>query len=267
VPASAGTSVTVFEMTGWLVEHTYDISTLMGGGGMFWTAAMWMEMYTVTSDGNFVTIHCYRDPPYYCTGFAVGNNIVAVRLNGVPDHPEGLWASVVMSYTIGVEGTAESVYNALGPVDQLGPYANSPCTYLGDFDSEMTLGFGTSQPVVEAVVDFDMDVFNLASKGNYVTAYVELPEGYDVASVKLETVMLNGMIPAVTRCVEIEDHDEDGVPDVAFKFARNAVGLMLQVGDDIYVIVSGTLEDGTPFSGSDVIDTKAGPSKLYGKVI
>lgn len=144
IPVSAGTSVTVFEKTGSIFQHTYAISVLMGSGGTFSTNAA--EYYTVTSDGIYVTIHCWS--PEYRTGHAVGSNIVAVRLNGVPEYPEGLWASFIEEVTLGYNGIGESAENALGPASQIGPYAQSFCTYLGDQHSEIVVGF--SPPFVDS---------------------------------------------------------------------------------------------------------------------
>jgi hypothetical protein len=75
------------------------------------------------SEGDYLEIHCFR--ANWLSGDAVGNNIVAVRLDGVPDYPEGIWASRVINYTLGYNGIAASVDNALGPDTQLGLYGDS----------------------------------------------------------------------------------------------------------------------------------------------
>jgi hypothetical protein len=137
IPVSSGTSVTVFEQTGGISQYTYSVSVLMGTGGTFSTSAA--EYYTVISDGMYVIIRCWS--PRYRSGHSVGSNIVAARLNGVSGYPEGLWATSAEGYTMGYNGIAESVENALGPSDQIGPYAQSHCTYLGDQHSEIILSF------------------------------------------------------------------------------------------------------------------------------
>jgi hypothetical protein len=261
VNVSEATSVTVYEMTGWMGQETFDIYTLMHGGGMFWTVAMLEEKYTVTSDGNYLTIHCYRNPPYPCSGTGVGNNIAAVKLNGVLGYEEGIWASFIVDYTIGTEGTAESRFNALGNDTQLGPYLNSPCTYLGDYDSELVLGFSTGGvvpvPPVEASIDFDMNSFNPTSKGTWVTAYIGLPEGYSVSDIDISTVMLNDIVPA-TGPSEVKDFDHDGYLELMVKFDRKAALETMVAATDVEVTVSGSLNDGTDFLGTDNITIRTG---------
>ncbi len=141
VAVSEGVSITIYEQTGTVHSYTFDVADLMTVGGTFATVAMESEIYTISSDGTFLTIHCYRVPPSPGSGTSTGNNIVAVRLDGVVGHEDGIWASMIVNYTIGVGGIEDSLENALGPVDQIGPYGDSLCTYLGDYDSEIVLGF------------------------------------------------------------------------------------------------------------------------------
>ena len=141
VSVSEGMSITIFEQTGAVYSYTFDVDDLMTVGCTFTTIAMISETYTITSDGTYLTIHCYRVPPSPGSGTATGNNIVAVRLDGVPGFEDGIWASIIVDYTIGEGGIEDSVWNALGPADQVGPYGDSLCTYLGDYDSEIVLGF------------------------------------------------------------------------------------------------------------------------------
>ncbi len=157
---SNGTSVTVFEQTGEVYSHTFSVDELMTTGGSFTTVAMLLEEYLITSDGVFLTVHCYRDPLYPIPGTGTGNNIVAVRLDGVPGYPDGLWASVIVDYTIGTDGIEESRWNALGPSDQLGPYGDSLCTYMGDHDSELVLGF-TSQSTPPGETSLTYRIYDL----------------------------------------------------------------------------------------------------------
>jgi len=84
-------------------------------------------------------IHCFR--ANHLSGDAVGNNSAAVRLDGVLEHPEDIWASRIINYTLGYNGIEASINNALGPDTQLGPYQDRLATLLGDQSSDMTLGF------------------------------------------------------------------------------------------------------------------------------
>jgi hypothetical protein len=153
VPVSAGTSVTVWEMSGEYSVWTIGVEQLMTTGFYGWTWGH--EDYVITSDGVSLNIWCDRwwtSIPYPCEAVSTGNNIVAAQLNGVPDYPDGLWASVVVDYSLGLYGSSASIANALGPVDQLGPYRNSPCSYIGDGVSTLTLGFASPGWSFEAPV-------------------------------------------------------------------------------------------------------------------
>jgi DNA-binding beta-propeller fold protein YncE len=106
---------------------------------------------------------------------------------------------------------------------------------------------------LDATIDFDPDTLNSKSKGKWVTVYIELPVGYDVNDIDIESIMLGGVIPAETKPTGIGDYDNDVIPDLMVKFNRSAVIDLLPVGDTIYVMIYGTLGDGTPFIGTDVI--------------
>jgi hypothetical protein len=113
-----------------------------------------------------------------------------------------------------------------------------------------------------AMIHLDPSTLNLESKGKWITAYVELPEGYNVADINVSTIMLNDTVPAELRPTAIGDYDGDGVPDLMVKFDRAAVvqyildhlpaeGRFLTVT----LTITGKLNDGTPFQGSDTIKT------------
>jgi hypothetical protein len=254
IPVSSGVSVTVYEQTGEVGEYTFLEDVLMADGGTFSTLAILSENYVATSDGVYVTISCERIPPEPLEGVDTGNNIVAAKLNGVRGYPDGIWASAIVGYVIGTGGVEESIWNAIGAVDQVGPYGGSQCTYLGDYYSEITLAFVvTNADAIEATVDFDMDSFNLGSKGKWIQVYIELPAGHDVADIVISSVIVNRAVMAYEKPSEIGDHDADGIPDLMLKFDRASVASTLQVGQEVQVIVSGSLSDATQFEGADNI--------------
>ena len=263
VPAdTSGITVTIFELSEGVSEYSFTLSQLMTAGGSFKTPALYNETYTVSFDGNNITIGCYHLPPFNRTGVATGNNIVAVRMNGVSGYPSGLWASVVVSYALGYGGIAESRFNALGPADQIGPYDHYMCTFMGDYTSKIVLGFAEATPAIIATLDFDPDTVNLASKGKWVVAYIELPEGYSVEDVVVATLVLNDAVPAdLSHKTTLGDADRDGVPDLMVKFSRDALQQHLVDGPDQRVFVSGSLSDGSMFVGYDVITVIDGGAK------
>ncbi|MBU0685172.1 MAG: hypothetical protein KJ653_04910 [Candidatus Thermoplasmatota archaeon] len=259
---TSGITVTIFELSEGVSQYNFTLSQLVSTGGSFRTPALYNETYTVSSDGNNITIGCCHFPPFNRTGVSTGNNIVAVRMNGVSGHPSGLWASVVVSYSLGYGGIAESRFNALGPADQLGPYDDYLSTFMGDFTSEIVLGFAEATPAITATLDFDPDTVNLASKGKWVVAYIELPDGYNVGDVVVASLVLNDAVPAdLSHKATVGDADRDGVPDLMVKFSREALQQHLVVGPDQRVVVSGALSNGTMFASCDMIKVIDGGAK------
>ena len=260
VPVSSGASVTIWEHTGSLQEHTFLVSDIMAGAANFSTRAAISEEYSITSDGTSLAVYCYKVPPFPMEGIGTGNNIVAVRLDGVSGFPNGLYASVIVGYSVGVGGVEESRFNALGPETQLGPYMDLTYTSMGDYGSELVLGFaGTAVGAVQGTLDFDPDTLNLGSNGKWVTCLIELPDGYDVSAIVFSELTLNDVVPAdTTHKASVGDADSDGVPDLVVKFDRASVQAVLTPGPDQLVWVSGELESGDSYTASDLITVLAG---------
>lgn len=108
-----------------------------------------------------------------------------------------------------------------------------------------------------ATIDIDPNTLNLNSNGKWITAYIELPEDYDVVKIKCSKIELENTIPAAScdRSPEsvIGDYDKDNIADLMVKFDKSAVQDILEIGDEIEIIVTGELTDGTPFEGTDTI--------------
>ncbi len=116
-------------------------------------------------------------------------------------------------------------------------------------------GLGYEVQTVEATVDITPDRLNLKSKGKWITAYIELPEGYDVTSIDIGTVALEGTIPAETHPTEIGDFDNDNIPDLMIKFDRKAlIEYMDGTTGEMTLNVYGELNDGVLFEGGDNIN-------------
>jgi hypothetical protein len=115
--------------------------------------------------------------------------------------------------------------------------------------------------VVPATVDIDPDTLNLKSKGNWITAYIELPLGYNVRDIDASTVRLiigENEVPAERKPKEIGDYDHDGVRDLMVKFDRQAVQALLSVGEYELKVVGKVA--GATFEGSDTIRVIGVPS-------
>jgi parallel beta-helix repeat protein len=111
--------------------------------------------------------------------------------------------------------------------------------------------------IINASTSMEPAILNLKLKSKWITAYIELPQGYDVSDIDVSSIMLNDTVPAEPKPTAIGDHDNDGVPDLMVKFDRNAVSeLILSKGimyGNVTLTVTGKLNNGTQFEGSDTI--------------
>ena len=130
--------------------------------------------------------------------------------------------------------------------------------YTFTSDSELTRDEFLLQTAVTAGVGFDPHVLNLKSKGEWVTAYIEFPEGYSIGDINVSTVLLNGTIPMdLDAPATTGDYDGDGIPDLMVRFNRTTVSnLILTQGimaGNVTLTITGQLYDGTLFEGSVVV--------------
>ena len=106
--------------------------------------------------------------------------------------------------------------------------------------------------VLPATIDFDPD--NLVKKDKWITAYIELPSGYSVGDIDMNTVRLivgDENAPAKPKPTKIGDHDRDSIPDRMVKFTRSDIQALKSPG--VYEAkVIGEVA-GVPFQGSDTI--------------
>ena len=124
---------------------------------------------------------------------------------------------------------------------------------------------------IPASVDIDPDTLNPESQGKFVTAYIELPQEYDVNGIDVSTVGLclghvaacpeDASVEAKEHPTAVGDEDGDGIPDRMVKFSREAVVALLdgRTGD-ITFRVKGEVS-GSPFEGTDtrrVLDSQGG---------
>lgn len=102
-----------------------------------------------------------------------------------------------------------------------------------------------------AEVNIDADTLNLNSKGKWITCYLELPGGYDVKDIDSSTVKLS----LSDGGFEVGgEYGEFNPNELMVKFDRSDVqDLIGYPGDEVELMVTGELTDGTPFGGSDTI--------------
>ena len=169
-------------------------------------------------------------------------------------------ANVVHQYTIDWDALALGEEGVTILVDSDG---DGVFEHTFSSDSELTHDEFVLQ--TETTIDFDPDTLNLKSKGEWVTAYIEFPEGYDVADINVSSILLNTTVPVDPNApTAIGDYDGDGVPDLMVKFDRaevinyitanvNMTELYEKGFMTITLTINGYLNDGTPFQGSTTI--------------
>lgn len=133
----------------------------------------------------------------------------------------------------------------------------------GDGNAIVDIGAFEYKPVfIQAKIDVTPNTLNLKSKGKWITVYIELPQGYDVNNIDVNTIMLNNQVHAEEGAKEIGDHDDNGINDLMQKFNRSAVQEILIVGDEVQIIISGELIGGASFKGTDIIKVKKGETNM-----
>ena len=96
-------------------------------------------------------------------------------------------------------------------------------------------------------------MLNPKSKGNWVTSYIELPEGYAAENIDVSTVTLDGIISAESSPTQVGDHDDDGIPDLMVKFDRQTlIGYLGEATGEVTLTLTGDVDE-KPFEGSDTI--------------
>ena len=112
--------------------------------------------------------------------------------------------------------------------------------------------------VITATIDIDPNTLNLKSRGKWITAYIELPEGYNVSDIDVSSIMLNGTVPVdLSVPMAVGDYDNDSVLDLMVCFNRTDVinyilAQAISFGN-VTLTISGSLWSGTPFMGSCII--------------
>jgi len=117
--------------------------------------------------------------------------------------------------------------------------------------------------VIEAMIDVNPDRLNLRSKGKWITAYIQLPEGYNAADINASTILLNGTIAPVLdfeldlvtdSSKYLVDHNGDGVLERMVKFDRASIACLIyqSVGmhHEVTLTITGELTGGTRFEGT-----------------
>jgi len=121
--------------------------------------------------------------------------------------------------------------------------------------------FSTGESVLEASVDFAPQTLNKKSNGRWITVHIELPEGYDVNDININTVQLNKIdgqdlttpVSAVKHPTAVGDYDNDNIPDLMVKFNRaEVIEALGNKEGEVKLSVSGKIDE-KKFEGTNVI--------------
>jgi len=111
--------------------------------------------------------------------------------------------------------------------------------------------------VLKADIDIEPDTIDFSSVADKsITAYIELPSGYNPKSIDIRTVRLLKDIPAWERPIDVVDHDQNGIFELMVKFDRQLViDYLISKGlaeGKVSLTLTGVV-DGRPFEGADTI--------------
>ena len=111
----------------------------------------------------------------------------------------------------------------------------------------------TPEPgAISVTMEIKPNTLNPKSKGKYVTVYIELSAGRQIADIDTASLRLNGTIEPAACAPETGDYDADGIPDLMVKFDREALCGLLSAGEQT-VTLTGTFNDGADLRGEDTI--------------
>lgn len=123
--------------------------------------------------------------------------------------------------------------------------------------------------LIQAAIDINPNTLNIASKGKWITCYIELPADYNVSDINLESIELAGLtgfVSAEAAPATIADYNNNEIPDLMVKFDRTKVIDIITPGDQVTLAVGGNLTTGQRFGGFDVIRViKTGKAKAQAK--
>lgn len=109
---------------------------------------------------------------------------------------------------------------------------------------------------VEATVDIKPDTLNLNMWGQWITAYIGLPDGYNVSDIDPESVLLENMFGVVRSSLEggtlVVKFKADGV-DGVIVYLWTRLSHMGGYINHIDLTIQGQLRNGTRFWGMDTI--------------
>ena len=239
-----------------IINNNYSLTTYNGGVYLYGTSG------NVIYD-NYLSNHLWNVTG---AGRATWNTAKteATNIIGGPYIGGNYWGNP--------DGTGYSdLCTDVDPLDGIcdGPYElpnNEPYILGTDF-----LPLTIYREVLPVEVELNPQTLNLSSNGQWVTAYIEAPEGYTVDDIiQTSAALVVGEAAPIAVDLsgphDIGDNDGDGVPDLMVKFLRDELIDALNAYDynntsanltekqvQEAIILRATLVDGTQIEGADSI--------------
>ena len=258
------------------VKQTSDGGYIVAGGTNSFGAGLYdFWLVKTDSDGNMLWNKTYGGTDDEMAGSVVqtcdGGYIVAGTVYTEPPGISGdIWlvktdADGTMQWNKTYGGAGEESGQSVEQTSDGGYIVAGRTDSFGAGNGDFWL-IKLAPPGIPATVDIDPDILNLRSKGRWITAYIELPEGYSPEDIDATTILLNETIQPVldpkydfvTNSSEyIVDHDGDGILERMVKFNKTKVAswicndLGIEYGN-VTLTITGEA-DGTPFEGIDTV--------------
>jgi len=191
-----------------------------------------------------------RDFRYYFTKFSLHIKILFDFHDFVNDYigpdPELTIATVDMSWLLELLG---------------GPYLGTHQTLSISIYVEKVV----PPPILIVSISICPEALNLQARSKWITTYIELPQTNNLSDINTESIRLNHTVPAEPHPIGIEDHNNDGIPELMVKFNRSAVRDLIISHTTIQskfeqttLTVTGYFMNGTQFEASNTITVITG---------
>jgi hypothetical protein len=186
--------------------------------------------FVIRPGGSQVPIQLFDEGSSAHGDAVVGDGVYSARFNDYNDD-----GTYTFELTVHAEGSSiyagESLFLHAGH-----PSNQRPAPTFVRSTSTTAVVTGVPDFIV-GTAEIGPETINLKSNGRFVTAYLELPAGFDVAGIAIGSVLVTAVdgqainpVPAEAHPTEIGDFDNDGTADLMVKFDRGSLQQALAPG-------------------------------------
>lgn len=220
--------------------------------GISWSLCSPADIIVEDPDGLIISSDIYEIPEATYIQIDYNEDGILDKVVMIPNKKIGDYIVTVIpepdaspTDTYSLYSFSEGIIIILADNIQIGNIPNYPCI-VRSTDTEIF-------QIIPVTIDIDPNTFNLKDKSKWITCYIELPQGFNVSNITINSIQLNRIVPAQSQPIKIGDYDFDSIPDLMVKFSKSAVAQILQRGNNVEITVSSELFDGTRFEGIDFI--------------